>query len=65
MQQNENVTLLPHEIQLIQKCIAWAAQQGYYKAEEVGVAFGRLVDAEMYEDQPYYNSYNWRAKKVI
>lgn len=59
----ENVTLLPHEIQLIEKCIAWAAQQTYYEAEKAAEAFGRLTGKEMYCDQPYYNSFYWREKK--
>ena len=44
----------------IKKCIAWSAQQGYYRAEESAKELGKIIGEEMYCDQPYYNAYIWR-----
>ena len=43
----------------IEKCIAWAAQNGYCYAEEAAYCYGTANKRVMVEDQPYYNSYKW------
>ena len=46
----------------VEDCIAWSAQQSYYRAEESAKELSKITGRQMYCDQPYYNSFCWKEK---
>ena len=53
----------------VEKCIAWAAQQGYCFAQEAADEYGLKFGREMVKDDntAYYNTRSWRdmARVII
>jgi len=49
----------------VEKCIAWAMQQGYFNAEETAKELGKVTGRTMRLDQAYYDNYKWHAEDEI
>jgi hypothetical protein len=52
--------VIMNKLTKVEQTLAWAAQQGYYLAEDAAAEYGAAAGREMYWNQPYYNAYAWR-----